>query len=252
MITYRSKGIHIAEVWFDEIAPASGIDVVLFLQYSRPVKGSIWREKCTLIVDLKSKPEEIFNTFNKDTRKDIRRARDKDQIICESQSARDIPTFDNFFSSYNRFAIQKKLPTLKRSRMEAYAFSGSLDLSVARAPDGQVLVWHSYLLACNRARGLYAGSLLRESKDSDRRNLIGRANRYLHWEDMLRFKEAGVEYYDFGGWYAGHKDEALLNINRYKEEFGTKKIYEYDCELPLTLQGKAALWLYHRLARLKH
>ena len=56
----------------------------------------------------------------------------------------DILTFDNFFSSYNRFAIQKKLPTLKRSRMEAYAFSGSLDLSVARAPDGQVLVWHSY------------------------------------------------------------------------------------------------------------
>ncbi len=49
------------------------------------------------------------------------------------------------------------------------------------------------------------------------RNAIGRGNRMLHWKDILAFKAEGKNVYDFGGWYAGQEDEALLRINQFKE-----------------------------------
>ncbi len=42
---------------------------------------------------------------------------------------------------------------------------------------------------------LYSGSDVSEAAD---RNLIGRANRLLHWHDIRLFREQGFELYDFG------------------------------------------------------
>jgi hypothetical protein len=45
---------------------------------------------------------------------------------------------------------------------------------------------------------------------------------------MLEFKKAGVNYYDFCGWYAGKDDKDLLNINTFKEQFTRNIIKEYS------------------------
>jgi hypothetical protein len=45
---------------------------------------------------------------------------------------------------------------------------------------------------------------------------------------MLEFRKAGVNYYDFCGWYAGKDNEDLLNINAFKEQFTRNKIKEYS------------------------
>jgi hypothetical protein len=49
----------------------------------------------------------------------------------------------------------------------------------------------------------------------------------LHWLDLVEFKKLGVQYYDFCGWYAGETDEALLNVNKFKEQFTRNKVKEY-------------------------
>lgn len=72
------------------------------------------------------------------------------------------------------------------------------------------------------------------------RNLIGRANRFHHWQDMLRFKQAGIRVYDFGGWYQGTTDTEKLGINRFKAEFGGTVVTNYNCKLLLTAKSR---WL---------
>ena len=54
---------------------------------------------------------------------------------------------------------------------------------------------------------------------------------------MLRLKEQGVQYFDFGGWYPGTEDIQLLGANAFKRGFGGEIVREYECEQILTLKG---------------
>lgn len=249
MIAYRKRGLKITEVWFDETIPKADTDVILFSQWSKPVSGALCRKKFTLVSDLTGDIETLFAALNKGTRNEIRRAQGKDGLLCECPSAKDEQVLRAFFEFFDRFAVQKGLKKLVRSRIALYATSGLLDVSLARDTQSEIIVWHAHLIACGRARLLYSASLFRESEDKQRRNLIGRANRYLLWEDMLRFRANGTFLYDLGGWYAGHSDRERQAINRFKEEFSKCKICEFDCELPMSLKGRVALWLYHQLKK---
>lgn len=114
--------------------------------------------------------------------------------------------------------------------------------------DGTVLVWHAYYVGQSRARLLHSASLFREASDSAFRTLVGRANRYQHWRDMLKLKADGLTTYDMGGWYAGSEDEAKLSINKFKEGFGGETVVEYHCEEAVSLKGK----LYKIARRPRH
>jgi lipid II:glycine glycyltransferase (peptidoglycan interpeptide bridge formation enzyme) len=95
-----------------------------------------------------------------------------------------------------------------------------------------------------RARLFYSASHFRKSEDSELRNLIGRANRLLHWEDIRFFKEMGLSCYDFGGWYGGREDVEKLAINQFKESFGGEKQREYTYIVPVTAIGKIAAFFH--------
>ena len=79
-----------------------------------------------------------------------------------------------------------------------------------------------------RARLFQSASSFRELDSSSMRSLTGRANRFQHWHDMLRFKEGGVVSYDFGGWYEGREDQERLRINSFKEEFGGQVVKAFN------------------------
>ena len=63
---------------------------------------------------------------------------------------------------------------------------------------------------------------------------------------MLRYKEQGLKYFDFGGWYPGTTDQARLKINDFKRGFGGQVVREYECERILSLKG----WLVLHAAEL--
>jgi lipid II:glycine glycyltransferase (peptidoglycan interpeptide bridge formation enzyme) len=136
-----------------------------------------------------------------------------------------------------------------RQRLTILSRNRALDISFVRDKAGDILAASSYIVTPSRVRGLYAGASYRATTDPSRRTAIGRANRYLYWRDMLRFKEAGIRMFDFGGYYIGSEDEEKLRVNGFKAEFGGEIIHEFNCQSAVTIKGKLALWGIEQRAR---
>jgi hypothetical protein len=247
MITYRSRFLTRSEVWFDEEPDNTrSVDWILYHQRSRTVPGAKCKYFYTYLVDLSQSREYLLAQLNEDTAYKIRRARDRDKIICECCDPNDPAVIDRFEEIYNPFAASKGLRPLERERIDSMASTGALDLSAAKDSQGNVLVYHANYRTQHRATELHLPSLYRKLANSAARNVIGRANRYLTWSDILRYQEQGLKYFDFGGWYPGTTDQALLKINEFKRGFGGQIMREYRCERILTLKG----WLVLRVAGL--
>lgn len=252
MIVYSSRFLTRGEVWYDE-EPADThlLDWMLYNLRSNPAPGTRWRYSHNYVIDLTQTTEQLLKRLNEDTAYKIRRARDRDKIVCEECDSRDPRVLDRFEAMYNQFAAVKGLSPLDRARMNAMAAADALDLSVAKDPQGNALVYHANYRNHERATELHLPSLYRKASESATRNLIGRANRFLTWSDMLRYKEQGLKSFDFGGWYAGTTDQALLRINEFKRGFGGQVVREYECEQILSLKGWVVLNAAKLLKRIK-
>jgi hypothetical protein len=241
MIVYPSRYLMRAEVWYDsEPDDTRSVDWVLYCRRSRPVPGAKVKTVYTYAIDLKQAQDRLVANLNKDTAYKIRRAREGDKVECEVCDPRDTVVVSQFEEMYNAFAEMKGLTPLNRPRMESMAAAGVLDLSVARDPQGNPLVYHANYRDHRRATSMELPSLYRKLAGSADRNFIGRANRLLMWSDILRYKAEGLEVFDFGGWYQG-SDLAMLKINDFKRGFGGQVLREYECEQTLTLKGRVVL-----------
>lgn len=237
MITYKSRFLVRGEVWFDNNRdPACAVDWIIYRQRSRPVPGARTRHFYTPVVDLSRSHEELLGRLSQDTAYKIRRARERDKIDCECLDAHDPAVMDRFEQMYNQWAALKGLQPLNRARMEGIAAAGLLDMSAARHPQDGVLVYHANYRDSSRAVGVELPSLYPSRSDSAARNLVGRANRYLVWSGILRYKEQGLRYFDFGGWYFGD-DPTRLRINDFKRGFGGQIETGYECEQIVTVKG---------------
>jgi hypothetical protein len=240
MIIRRTRFYSLAECFFDEEPASPRVDVIEHLQRSRPVPGARCSDFYTIHIDLTRDEQALFADLSKTCRYKVRRAEREDLKEEAWMSARGEPV-DEFIEFFDRFASEKGLAPIPAERVHTLADAGLLDLSrVTRHDD--VLVWHAYLRAGERARLLHSASLFREHSDTATRNLIGRANRNLHWHDLLRYKEADIPLFDFGGWYDGPDDEELLRINAFKEEFGGRVVREFHCAVPASVRGRMVLF----------
>lgn len=240
MITYQKKFIQIAEAWFGEEPTASGVDVVRCFQRAAPMSDALCREFHTIIIELTKEPDELLADMNRDNRYKICRALKTGGLLYECRDANQSTTLAQFGDSYDEFAAQKNLPKLDRRWLSLMADTGGLSLTTVRESADSYLIWHVYYRSGSRATLLYSVSPPFVN-DSAERNKRGRANRFHHWRDMLKFREEGATLYDLGGWYAGVEDRRRLNINRFKKEFGGDVITNYICERALTLKGKLFL-----------
>jgi hypothetical protein len=249
MLRYRSHGLFIAELWFDDPVPVGGIDVIRYHQRPEPLPDGKSNEFYTLMVDLNRPKEEILAGMDKATRYEIRRASERDGVNCVVLNANNAGTLEKFCAVYETFAMQKRLPGLNPSRLRALAQNKMLDLSLSSASEHGDLVYHAHLICRGRARLLHSASIFRDSTDTSFRALVGRANRLLHWYDMAQFKTQGLAWLDFGGWYEGQEDEERLKINKFKESFGGFKRRDFNGEVAVTLKAKALLTLARWLGR---
>lgn len=252
MITYKSRFLRRAEAWFDdEPADTAGrIDWILYHLRPRPIPGAQSRSFYTLLIDLSQTQEQLRAQLNDDTAYKIRRARDRDKIVCECFDSRNRAELDRFEQLYAAFAAMKKLPALNRARLESLAAAGVLDLSAAKDPQGNVLLYHANYCDGHRATQLELPSLYRALPQSAARNFSGRANRYLTWSNILRYKAQGLKFFDFGGWHLG-ADQEMLSINDFKRGFGGQVVREYRCEQILTLRGHIILYAARLLEQAK-
>ena len=77
MILYRSGWLKRAEVWFDETLSDVRVDIIRYSQATAPISGAACTPFWTLVIDLSKSEEELWNNLRKETRYEIRRAKEK-------------------------------------------------------------------------------------------------------------------------------------------------------------------------------
>jgi hypothetical protein len=249
MIIYATRWLRRGKVWFDDQPTDIKVDVIRYVHRKEPVVGAQNREVHTLVVDLRKTPADLLAAMTKDTRYEIRRAADKDKTTYRCWHIDMAESLARFVEFYNRAAALKNIPPAPAAYLKVLADAGVLDLSTAVDMGGKELVWHAYYRGPRRVQLLHSGSIFREMTDNSFRNLIGRANRYLHWQDMLRFKDASLLAYDFGGWYAGNSQQEFLRVNQFKEEFGGAVVREFNCRQLVTIKARLTDMMVSRILR---
>jgi hypothetical protein len=247
MLIYTSSGLRIAEVWFNESPAGIKADIIRYRHVPESIPGAVCTPRWTLLIDLGKSEDELWSKLNRNTRQDIKRARSSHGVICRSWDHKDFGVLDRFCSFYNNFARMKGVGEASPEELIRYAQASSLDISWAETPHHGPLVYHSHIIMAGRARAWHSGSLFRSSPDSEFRNMIGGANRTLHWTDMLRFRSEGVHTYDFGGWYTGTDDKERMRINIFKEGFGGTPSQGWNGEQLVTLRARLAVPVVRRM-----
>ena len=241
MIVINGRFATYGEVWFDEDPPAhSDVDVLMFRQCSRSVDGYICKPFMSLVNDLSVSEETIMAAFGNTNRYKIKRAASKDGLESECV-ANPRTQLDRFSDFYDEFALQKKLPAAYRRGLNAACDAGQLHLTYA-AKEGWKLVWHAYISYGQKIALLHSASLFRDMRNVDRA-LLGRANRWLHWRDMLHFKQLGLRCYDWGGVFEDESNAERVGVNTFKREFGGNPVRTFNCTLAVTLKGRVYLAL---------
>ncbi|HDR6269333.1 hypothetical protein PDJ95_01775 [Bacillus cereus] len=232
-INYQKKSLQIKSIWFFEETTTdirkSDSDIVYFHQSG--IKSKFICEKfTTLISDLENDEEELFRKITKNGRNEINKSI-REEIQFE---VLDNNQLDEFIQFYNEFALTKGLAPCNEITLHAYAQKDALVITKAKF-QGNDLVYHAYLMDESRTRLLYSASAFRNTEDKKERAMIGRANRFLHWKDILMFKEKGMKIYDWGGY---SEAEEVRAIAKFKAGFGGEIEYSYNSLLPVTLKGK--------------
>lgn len=246
-ITYKDKFLNLAEYWFQvESTEKLKCDILSYHDLKEPIievkNNIIIRKAQTLVNDLTLSTEELFSKFKSDTRTKVRRAQKKG-IVTKFYSSADLlaqsEILDEFIEAHHQFLISKNMKgKLKKNKLQAYCKANMLAITTA-THNGNNMGYHSFIVNGQIARGLYLASLYRNKDQAADKNLIGDANRLLHWEDMCRFKELGYSTYDWGGY---SKLEELKNVNRFKEEFGGKKEDRYHYLIPNSYLGNLGIF----------
>lgn len=244
MIRIAGRAVMYAEIWHGETrSDISGADIVCYRRMNVPIAGSRYARSLSLTSDLSQEQGAIAARLSNTCRYQIRRAESKDRLSFEyipEPAAR----LDEFCAFYDAFALQKSIPPAPRDWLAAACEGGQLLLTAA-SRDGDTLVWHAYIHFADTALLQHSASCYRH-RERDFCALVGRANRWLHWSDMLRFKRLGVKHYDWGGMFEDESVPERAGINTFKRSFGGVPIHTYDCLVPVTVKGR--IWLPLRAA----
>lgn len=258
-IPSRRWPVTIKNYWFGQRPSRVAMpDIARLYSIPAPISNARNVESWTLLTDLSGTVEDLISGLSKYTRKQVRRA-EREGITVERLNCRDPETLYNFGSFWNRFAQSKAdvrsilNVSVKLHMLQRLANASMLEMSRASGPDGEPLVYHVFIVAEGRARVHHSASLFRdEAESSAHRHVMAWSNRFLHWQNMLYYRQRGCTHYDLGGWYAGKENESLLRVNQFKEEFGGNVVCEYDAMVGCSFLGRSALWAQDQYRKMLH
>lgn len=244
IVSKKNKGVPIIDCWYAE--HALNMDGVIRYQQAEKPIGAEPQKFETLLSDLREDEETILSHYSKNCRYEVRRA-PKEGVACAVKCGKeiteqDILAFTDFFEQFwASKGISYNEKEKCRTMMRQYAAAGAMALTTASVGE-KLLVYHTYILDKQRVR-LYQSASQFRTDESITTKIVGFANRYLHYQDMLFFKNMGKEQYDWGG--AG-KAEDVESITKFKESFGGEPAVFYNGEEVRGAMPK----LYHAAAGL--
>ena len=229
-------------VWFEQVSslddiPKDGTDIVYIYGNSQPLSGGnmICHKQYSAITDLTLTEEDIFSSFTSNLRNEIRRAKREEVTVrfCIGDDAiEQLPEFaDTFRHLYEEKGEKEELPV---NEMKTFAEENALMISVASV-SGEAKVFHSYIYDGNSCRLTFSCSEFRAASSKEEKQSFARANKLLHWEDMLYFIDNGLSVCDWGGLTS---PEEPNGIDKFKLSFGCKPVEYYNIVYPVTLKGR--------------
>src|SRR4051812_47981920 len=179
----RALAIH--HVWF---APRpQWHDALRFAQYYhcdalRPAWGFERRAKFTSMIDLRQDDDALLESFSANTRYEVRRAM-RDGFEFAPVIALEA------FCSFTGLAREVVAPYWPRLVVTQVLLAG------------ETISMHSYVVdrAVSRVALHQSVSIYHSEASPARRSMMARANRWLHFRDMLMFRHDGLVSYDSGG-----------------------------------------------------
>src|SRR5882672_3567653 len=248
MICVGGRGAVYGEVWYDEEPPRRApVDIVVFRQRRSPAVDRPSCPRLSLVTDLSVAAHLLTMPFGKDCRYKVKRADARDRLEMQ-YIAEPRPRLEEFQQFFDAFAGQRMLEPCDQPWLTAACEARQLSLSVA-SRDGESLVWHAYVIAGSTAGLMYSASHFREG-DNEYRALVGRANRWLHWRDMLALRDLGLLRYDWGGLFDDESTPDRAGINGFKRDFGGAQQQSFDSTLATSLRGRIYLPLRDAWRRL--
>lgn len=238
----RKHGINFYTVWFAE-RPIAEKGIVAYYEAQFTSRGpcSQYTEFPTLINDLSETEDEIKQHFSKSCKYKINRAarEDVDMKVYDSDEITE-EQIDRFIAFFEKFWETKdsQLENKEKLKEELFDYKDKQALLLGIAyVKGTEAVYHVYVGDGYQVRLLHSASLYRQQgeEESNVKNLIGMANRALHFEEMKSFKQKGYQIYDWGG--AG-KTEEVLAITEFKESFGGREVMYHNFEETTGIRAK--------------
>lgn len=239
-IVYERWRLVIAELWLSNTCGGElpDADIVRFCDCLTPLGHKDCKVRnYTSVVDLTPAPEELLAKMRPTTRKLIRRASQEGFVhdVLADCSAEQIDEFCDFV---DELSADRGLRPVFRPRLAALAKSSALVITSIRMPDGPPLAMHAYVPVRPRAAMVQTASALRREDSGEISQRLGRAHRYLHWRDMLYFRDDGYTVYELGGIDVEGKDDKTAQIAAFKTSLGATAVPEYHLTIARTLKGR--------------
>ncbi|RDU36035.1 hypothetical protein DRW41_15725 [Neobacillus piezotolerans] len=245
-IQWKKRLFEINEIYgLDGGAELPAADMYAYFQQTQPVEPGRWnaihKRGLTLCIDLKKDEEQLKSELNKSTRYQINKAA-REELSVEFISDPDKDEIESFKAFFNPYAKEKGIELFQDERIKGIHALGMVTITYVYHKSGQRLAGHLYFSDGSRARMFYSCSG-RFTDNGIPKNEIGRANRFLHWRDILNFKKRGYMLYDFFGLSLDEHDVDQQNINQFKRSFGGEEIVEYRSFIPNSLKGNLLILL---------
>lgn len=248
MSEFIVKGKHFStkHIWFETKIDniGGGYDKLLIHGISQcdiDLKDCISSEQETLISDLSCSEDELRAKMTKTVKNEINRSI-RENVAINSYDGREITDslLEDFSSMYYEMYEEKGLHGhyLPVNELKEYAKHNALVVTTAEI-DGKIVVYHSYIKDDAHSRFLQSCSEFRVA-DNATRNAIGRANKYLHWNDWMLLKSMGIIEYDWGG-IASYDNPN--GIDRFKMSFGGEYRKYYNISAVCSPRAKLYNWL---------
>ena len=232
---YKKFFIKIEYIYFSDVFVQSKADIVKYYQSSiNNKKGS--KNFFSNIIDLKNSKEFIKSNFRKSLINEINQAEKKfnfDIIYDYSPDEHSINSFINFF---NNFAKNKNINFADKSKLQR--LKGNIVFSKALMRNN-ILVWHVYIFDDFKFRLLYSSNNV--SCDNEFRKIIVRANKLLHFKDIIYAKEKKFKVYDFGG--ISNNEGKLNGVDEFKLGFSKQLECTYNFTFANSFKGNILLFI---------
>jgi hypothetical protein len=252
MFTYQSRFLRRGEVWFDNQPTDKAVDWILYRNRSSPVAGARSRHFYNRLIDLSKTPEAILADMDPKTVAKIQKATEDDKLTCEWHLVTNASEIEEIESMWNQsIESKRRWGKLDRNWLGEMISERAFELAAAIEPSGAMVVFSGLFRDKHRVQQLISVSPPRTALVPAVRAKTNRASCFLLWKTMLRLKEQGVRYFDFGGWYPGTDDIQLLGANAFKKSLGGQVVNEFECEQVKTLKGWALLTAARLIDRVK-